>query len=190
MTKALPFLVFLVVLGSARIFGALFPEHLGNFQPLGALFFVGMALFGWRGVILPAVAWIVTYPVTNLIQGYDLGAELLGPVLGFAAMVAMARLFIGSSHGKIFAGSLLSAVLFYLITNTLSWALGSFYSPKSFATLAQAMWTGIPGYPPSWMFFRNAMVSQALFTGLFLVVHQVARQAPAFKMRQADLGQS
>ena len=188
--KALPLIVFLVVLGAARIFGSLFPENLANLQPFGALFFAGMALFGWRGVVLPAAAWLVTYPVTNVLQGHSVGAEFLSPVLGFAAMVGMAWFFRKASAGKVFCGSLLSALVFYLVTNTLSWAMSPLYAPKSFATLAQALWSGIPGYPPSWMFFRNALVSQALFTGLFLVAHRVAMQSPALPWRQAKAEQS
>lgn len=190
MQKALPFIVFLVVLGAARILGSLFPENLANLQPFGALFFAGMALFGWRGVVLPAAAWLLTYPVTNLLQGHSVGAEFLSPVLGFAVMVGMACLFRRASAGKIFVGSLLSALVFYLVTNTLSWAFDPFYAPKSLATLAQAMWTGVPGYPPSWMFFRNALVSQALFTGLFLLAHRTFVTRPGLKPRSVSPEQS
>lgn len=152
-----------------------------NLSPLGALFFCGMAFYGWRGVVLPLAAWVITYPVTNLMQGESMGAELLAPLLGFGLMIGLACFFKKAPSGKLFAGSLLSAVLFYLVTNTLSWAGDPSYAPKSLATLGQALWTGVPGFAPTWMFFRNALAGQALFTGLFLLAH---RSALAFPVRR------
>ena len=153
MQRALPVIVFTLILISARIIGALNPESFGNLQPFGALFFCGMALFGMRGVILASVAWVLSYPITSIIQGYPVGMEIIVPVIGFAAMVGLARLFQNSSPLRTFAGSLLAAVSFYLITNTLSWAFDPLYAPKSLATLGQALWTGLPGYAPTWLFF-------------------------------------
>ncbi|MDA7888650.1 hypothetical protein N9A86_04660 [Akkermansiaceae bacterium] len=168
MQRALPLIVFVIVLGMARILGSLTPESLGNLQPLGALFFCGMALFGVRGIILPALAWFLTYPLTSAMQGYGWSAQFLVPLAGFAAMVFLARSFKKAKPGKIFLGSLASAVVFYLLTNTLSWAFDPLYL-KSWSGFTQALWSGLPQYSPTWMFFRNALISQALFSGLFLV---------------------
>ncbi|MDB4776719.1 hypothetical protein OAG25_03850 [Akkermansiaceae bacterium] len=44
MQRALPVIVFALVLISARIIGALNSESLGNLQPFGSLFFCGMTL--------------------------------------------------------------------------------------------------------------------------------------------------
>jgi hypothetical protein len=44
------------------------------------------------------------------------------------------------------------------------------YDPDYAKTLAgwlQALTSGIPGYPPTWTFFRNTLLSGGLFTGLF-----------------------
>ena len=169
MQRALPVIVFALVLISALIIGALNPESLGNLQPTGALFFCGMALFGLRGVILAAGTWLISYPVTSILQGYQVGWEILVPMIGFAAMVGLARFFRNSSLLRTFTGSMLGAVVFYLITNTLAWAFDPLYAPKSLATLGQALWTGLPGYAPTWMFLRNAMIAQAVFSGVFLV---------------------
>lgn len=178
MQRIIPLAVFFVVLGAARVIGSLSPDGWANLSPLGALFFCGMACFGWRGVILPAAAWVLTYPVTNAIQGYSLGAELLSPLLGFACMIGLASFFRKSDGGRIFAGSLLSAIIFYFVTNCLSWMADPLYAPKSLATLAQSLWSGLPGYPPTWMFFRNALMAQALFTGLFLVANRMLVRFP------------
>ena len=167
MQRAIPLIIFVIVLGIARILGGLNPEFLGNLSPLGALFFCGMALFGVRGIILPALAWFLTYPLTSAMQGYGWSAQFLVPLAGFAAMVFLARYFKDAKPGKIFLGSLASALVFYLLTNTLSWATDPLYV-KSLTGFTQALWTGHPGLPPTWMFFRNALIAQALFSGLFL----------------------
>jgi hypothetical protein len=63
-------------------------------------------------------------------------------------------------------GGLLGAVVFYLITNAASWL----YLPydKTLAGLIQALTRGLPGYPPTWEFFRNTLMSGGIFTGLFV----------------------
>jgi len=175
MQRALPFIVFVIVLGFARIFGAMTSDSFVNFQPLGALLFCGMALFGWRGLILPAIAWLITLPLTNIAQGYVWYSTILTPLLGFAAMIALARLFKNARPGKLFLGSLAGAIVFYLVTNTLSWVSDPLYATKSFATWVQALTVGLPQYAiPTWVFFRNALFAQGLFTGLFLLATRTA----------------
>lgn len=167
MQRALPFIVFVIVLGVSRIIGAQNAEVLANLQPFGALFFCGMALFGMKGLILPAVAWLITVPITSHLQGYPWSAQILVPVLGYLAMIGLAHFFQGKKPLAIFLGSLGSAVLFYLITNSLSWAFDPLYA-KTASGYVQAMWSGLPAYLPTWTFFRNDLISQALFSGVFL----------------------
>ena len=172
MKRFLPFLIFAIVLGSARLLGSMTPESLGNLQPLGALFFCGMACFGLRGIILPALVWFLTYPLTSLQQGYGWSFQMLVPLLGFVAMVLLARRFRKAAPGKIFLGSLAGACAFYLITNTLSWAMEPQYA-KSLPGLIQALTVGLPQYAtPTWVFFRNSLLSQATFSAIFLMATQ------------------
>lgn len=185
MQRILPVIIFGLVLISARIIGALNSESLGNLQPFGALFFCGMALFGLRGIVLSAAIWLLSYPITSIIQGYSVGLEILVPVIGFSAMVGIAQFFRHSSLLKTFTGSLAGALVFYLITNTLSWAFDPLYAPKSLATLGQALWTGLPGYAPTWLFFRNAMIAQAIFSGIFLVATRTISLSLAEKKTNA-----
>ncbi len=60
---------------------------------------------------------------------------------------------------------LVGAVIFYLVTNAASWLYLPY--PKTLAGLLQALTGGLPGYPPTWEFFRNTLMSGGLFTGLF-----------------------
>jgi hypothetical protein len=71
----------------------------------------------------------------------------------------------------VLAGTLLSSVAFYLITNTGSW-LGLAAYPQNFAGWIQSLTTGLPGYPPTWTFFRNSLVSDLLFAALFVVMER------------------
>jgi hypothetical protein len=64
------------------------------------------------------------------------------------------------------AGGLAGAILFYFVTNTASWLLDPAY-PKTLFGWVQALTVGTPGWPHTWEFFRNTLLSGGLFTGLF-----------------------
>jgi hypothetical protein len=77
--------------------------------------------------------------------------------------------------------SLAGSVLFYVITNAFAWLSDPGYA-KNFAGLVQALTVGLPQYSatPSWMFFRNSVLSDLLFTGLFMLcMHWGRTPAPA-----------
>ena len=63
-----------------------------------------------------------------------------------------------------------------MLTNTSSWLTGPGYA-HTFAGWLQALTTGLPGYPPTWMFFRSTLLSDLLFTTLF-VLCMAATAAP------------
>jgi hypothetical protein len=63
-------------------------------------------------------------------------------------------------------GGIAGAILFYLVTNTASWITLAY--PKTLAGWIQALTTGFPEHPPTWVFFRNTLLSGGLFTGLFV----------------------
>lgn len=182
MQKWLPLIIFIVILGFARIIGAFHEIH--NFQPLGALFFCGMAMFGVRWIWVPAVAWFLSYPITSVINGHGWDAQMSVVVAGFGAMVGLAYFFRNKSMGMIFIGSLASAVLFYLITNTLSWMLNPAYV-KSMSGLWQSLTVGLPGPMTTLEFFRNGFVAQALFSGVFLYAYQAVRSYPQLQEAKA-----
>ena len=65
----------------------------------------------------------------------------------------------------------MGAILFYLITNTASWLFNPFNNPEYTKTLAgwlTALTKGTAGWPQTWEFFRNTLLSGGLFTGLFV----------------------
>src|SRR6266571_7076147 len=72
--------------------------------------------------------------------------------------------------------SIVASTMFYVFTNTFSWLSDPGYA-KNFAGLIQSLTVGLPQYSatPTWMFFRNSLVSDLIFTGLFVVCMNAGR---------------
>jgi hypothetical protein len=63
------------------------------------------------------------------------------------------------------------------VTNTASWLGDLTYLPNA-AGWWQAMTVGHPEFPPTILFFRNTLVSDLVFTGVFaLAMEYAARRA-------------
>jgi hypothetical protein len=74
-----------------------------------------------------------------------------------------------------------SSILFYVVTNTIDWYFDApipfsipLY-PKTFAGWLQALTVGHPGFPPTYLFLRNTVLSDLLFTSLFLLTQALLR---------------
>jgi hypothetical protein len=147
-----------------------------NFSAYYALAFCG-------GVFLPRkLAWwlpLITLAITDVLlnfyhtaQGYN--AWQVEILFNYVAVIVL--IWLGTrfnprgSLWKIISGGLLGAVLFYLITNTAAWLFNPFNNPeyvKTFAGWFIALTKGTAGYPQTWEFFRNTLMSGGLFTALF-----------------------
>ncbi|MDB6017255.1 MAG: hypothetical protein JWR19_1744 [Pedosphaera sp.] len=160
----------MIVLAVSRIPGLL-PW---NFSMVYALVFCA-------GVYFPkALAWwlpLATLLVTDLLLNWHfhaplLGPEMLGNYLSYAALILLGRQFTRKSPFlALLGGGILGAVLFYFISNTISWLFNPFHNPEYTKTLAGwliAMTNGTAGWPQTWEFFRNTLMSGGLFTGLFV----------------------
>lgn len=141
-----------------------------NFSAVYALIFCAAVYFPKR------LAWCLILPVLlltdillNLHYGQPLFHIYMVPnYLSYACILWLGQQFsAGSSFIKLLGGGLLGAILFYLLTNTVSFFQDPAYA-KSFAGWLQALTLGVPGLPPTWMFFRNSLMSTGLFTGLFV----------------------
>ena len=77
-----------------------------------------------------------------------------------------------------------SSVIFYVVTNTFSWLTDPGYA-KTVTGFIQALTVGLPQYgaTPTWMFFRNSLVSDLIFTAAFVLLMRAescrAREAAA-----------
>lgn len=86
--------------------------------------------------------------------------------LAYAAIYGLGRCFSRQRATWMHAaGGLLGAVLFYLLTNTSAWLANPVYA-KTLADWLRALTTGSSGWPDTWTFFRNSLISGGLFAGL------------------------
>jgi len=178
-------IAFAVVFALSRIPGLL-PR---NFSAAYALAFCGGLYFtGWLGWWLPLGTLLATDVLLNLFYYHApvFTGYMLVTVLSFAALIGLGRLFSPKmSWLKLVGGGLLGAILFYLITNTASWLSLPGY-PKTLAGWIQALTTGLPGFPSTWEFFRNTLLSGGLFTGLFAGAMKLT--APAESPQEKEAG--
>ncbi len=94
--------------------------------------------------------------------------SMLGNYAAFAAIIWLGTKFHATgSWLKLLSGGILGAILFYLVTNFAAWLQLPEY-PKNLAGLIQALTVGTPGWPHTWEFFRNTLLSGGLFTGFFV----------------------
>jgi hypothetical protein len=79
---------------------------------------------------------------------------------------------------------LFASLIFYVVTNGFSWLADPGYV-KNFAGLIQALTVGLPAYgaTPTWMFFRNSVLSDLLFTVLFVVCMNFSRRETVLPAR-------
>ena len=154
------------------------PEVLPNFSPLMASALCGALLLpGVIGFILPLVALLLSDALLNLHYGVPLlSAQLLWTLPCYLIAIGIGWVLRERSVSLLptLAGTLVASVIFYLVTNTGCW-LGNIAYPLNFAGWLQALTVGLPGYPPTWSFLRNSLVSDLLFTALFVCVASSAR---------------
>jgi hypothetical protein len=129
--------------------------HAPNFTPLGAL-----ALFG--GSYLPR-RLALTLPIfILLLTDFLLGFHQSMPyVYGSFALTTIIGIWLRDkkSFGNIFVASVVSSILFFLITNFGFWLSYSLY-PKTFSGQVTAYVMALP-------FFRNTLISTVLFSFVF-----------------------
>ena len=171
--------VCILLLAGFRVLRAGFLPELPNFSPVAAVAFCG-------GLFLPGVlAWIV--PISVLFVSDLALAMLIGyPAFSSAqfvswtcilAVVGIGRLLSKASFStpRFFSALIGSGLFFYLVTNTAAW-IGNPSYPRGLGGLWMSLTTGLPGFPPSWMFYRNALVSDLVFGVLLLSVWALARR--------------
>ena len=93
-----------------------------------------------------------------------------------------------ASFGALLGGGLLGALLFYLLTNTASWLFNPFGNPeytKDLMGWLTALTKGTSGWPETWQFFRNTLLSGGLFTGLFVGAMKLNEAAESPQEKEA-----
>ena len=190
-------MIFALVFALSRIPGAL-SQDFANFSAAYALAFCAGVFFpGRMAWWFPLTIFAVTDIGLNLVysaRGYDvwdpsiLKYQLINYV-AYIVLIWLGRRFKpGSSMFSLLGGGLLGAILFYLITNTASWLFNPFHNPeytKNFLGLLTALFKGTHGWPETWQFFRNTLLSGGLFTGLFTAAMKFTAESPADKVAGA-----
>jgi hypothetical protein len=170
--------IFRIVTGLAIISGS---TWLSNFAPLAAIALCGAVYFQAKlKFALPLGALLLSDIVLNMYYS----APLLAPeiVCRYLALALVGWLGLAlanrPSWKTLLPASLAGSTLFYVITNVFSWLSDPGYV-KNFAGLIQALTVGLPQYSatPTWMFFRNSIVSDLLFTGLFVLCMNFVRSS-------------
>ena len=148
------------------------PAEWQNFSAAVALTFcAGVYLTGAMAWWLPIGTLLVTDILLNIF--YYKVEEPIHPYILLNCVIYAGLVWFGRRHSpqsswlRLLCGGLLGAVVFYLVTNTFAWMYDPHY-PKTLAGWFQALTTGLPGFPPTWTFFRNTLLSGGLFTSLFV----------------------
>ncbi len=133
--------------------------HTPNFSPVLSLAFLsGMYLKGRQPVLVPLALMVLS----DLITGFY-GAEMFF-VWGSIVLTSLIGLSLKEkkNFGTVFTGSILSAAVFFLITNFGSWL--TLY-PHSMAGLGQCYFLAIP-------FFRSTLVSTIAYSLVFYAAYE------------------
>ncbi len=145
---------------------------LSNFAPFAAIALCSAAYFPTKlKFSLPLVALFVSDVILNSYYGAPLFTPLMLcrylalAVVGCIGLALQNR----ASFKTLLPASIIGSVTFYVITNAFAWLSDPGYV-KNFGGLIQALTVGLPQYSatPSWMFFRNSLLSDLFFTLLFV----------------------
>lgn len=159
-----------IVTGLAIISGS---TTLSNFAPLAAIALCAAAYFPAKyKFAVPMIALLISDVILNVSYGFSLFSPfVVSHYVGFALVGLLGWMLRHRASWKtLLPASLAASVIFYIVTNAVSWIFDPGYA-RTFAGLIQALTVGLPAYSatPSWMFFRNSAVSDLLFTGLFIL---------------------
>ena len=164
--------------------GVFFPRPLVWWLPFAAVLATDLGLnFYYQFSGVAEDVWS-TANLANLVFNYGAYATLIWLGRRFKPQAS----FIG-----LVGGGLLGAILFYLITNTASWLFNPFHNPEYTKTLAGwiiALTKGTGGFPSTWEFFRNTLLSGGLFSALFVAAQKLTAESPAEKNAGAREPQS
>jgi len=161
-----------------------------NFAPIAAIALCAAAYFPRKYKFsVPMIALLISDIVLNVHYGFSFFSPfVLSHYLGFAIIGCLGLLLQSRASWKtLLPGSVAASLIFYVVTNSVSWIYDPGYA-KNFAGLIQAFTVGLPQYSatPSWMFFRNSLVSDLVFTFLFVVCMNAGRKMGRSRERNSE----
>ena len=182
----MPLLLGLMALFTAMRWPGLLPW---NFSPVYAICFcAGVYFKGWRAWLLPVGLMFISDVVMNYFHYRPMGFSTFTShmLVTYALYLGLVGLGWGITEKArpvvLITGGILGACVFYFATNSVAWLNNPVYV-KSWAGLVQSFTIGEPGYPPPIVFFRNTVLSGALFTAVIVLA---VRHARAEEMAEAE----
>jgi hypothetical protein len=160
-----------------------------NFAPMAAIALCAAAYFPWKyKFTVPMIALLISDVVLDAHYGFSLVSPfVISHYIGFAIVSCLGLLLQRRASWKtLLPASLPASLIFYIVTNCVSWIYDPGYA-KNFAGLVQSLTVGLPQFSatPSWMFFRNSLLSDLLFTLLFVACMNIGRNAEGSRARAA-----
>ena len=159
----------LLVLAVVYRISSPFVDWLPNFAPVMAIAFCGSVYTRSR---LAALVPLLALMVSDLVLNVHYGVALLRPAMvasyGCYMAASMLGLFISGRRtwALLAGGTVASSLLFYLVTNSAAW-LGNPVYLQTWSGWVQALTIGEPGYAPTFLFFRNSLLGDLVFSGFF-----------------------
>ncbi|MCE9608660.1 MAG: hypothetical protein K8R23_00370 [Chthoniobacter sp.] len=142
-----------------------------NFAPLAAVALCGAVYLPRRfAFALPLTMLFLSDLVLNVFHYHQPLAtvEILPRYLALALIAGLGLALQGKARlGSLLAASVGGSVAFYVITNTGSWLYEPGYA-RNVGGWLQALTRGLPGYPATWTFYVNTLLSDVGFTLLFV----------------------
>jgi hypothetical protein len=163
---------------------------LSNFAPMAAMALCAAAYFPAKyRFSVPMIALLVSDIVLNSFYGFSLLSPfVLSHYVGFALVGALGLMLRNRASVKtMLPASIAASILFYVVTGTVSWLFDPGYL-KNVAGLFQSLTIGVSAYSatPSWMFFRNSVLSDLIFTGLFILCFHWGRASESVRATAAQ----
>jgi hypothetical protein len=162
---------------------------LSNFAPLAALALCSGACFPMRfKFALPLGALLISDLVLNsyysapLFSGLILCRYLTLAGIGLLGMALQNRV----NFKTMLPAAIVSSILFYVVTCTFAWLSDPGYA-STLGALVQSLTVGLPQYSatPSWMFFRNSLLSDLTFTVIFIACLHFSRSVEPSRSKAA-----
>ncbi len=145
-------------------------QWMHNFAPVAAVALCGAVWLPRRAaVVLPLAMLFVSDVILNVFH-YHQALFTFDMLPRYAALALISAIGFALRRRTgllgLIAASVAGSLIFYFITNTGSWISDPGYT-KDFAGWAQALTSGLPGYPPTWWFYRHTLLGDVCFTLLF-----------------------
>jgi hypothetical protein len=162
------------------------PFEWANFSPLASIFLCSGVFFpSKRAALWPALGLLLSDLLVNAYYHAPLLDARMIPGYFCFGIIYLLGLYLRREHitkpFPVLLAALGSSLLFYLVTNTVAWyfdapiPLSIPIYPKTLAGWLRALTVGHPGFPPTYLFLRNSVVSDLLFTSLFLITPALLR---------------